>query len=193
MTSAVAGIIDRNGGLRVVVTQRSRMKHHAEPGEQLFIVPGLEVTEPVPWEEIPPLIKRVTKHVAETVPPSKGCGECSMCCIKLYIADEGDGFTKPSNTPCKHCKIGKGCSIYNEKPRACNDFKCLWLASQARNEVMPPWLRPDRCGAIFTVNKDDPTLYECHGTPNEAGWDWIREVQANGYRVKNITFYEGEK
>lgn len=65
MKSAVAGIIDRNGGLRVVVTQRKRMKHHVAEGERLFIVPHLRVQEPVAWgKDQVDLIARVEAYVA---------------------------------------------------------------------------------------------------------------------------------
>jgi hypothetical protein len=61
--SAVAGIVDSSGGLRVVVTQRERMHHHISKGEKLFIVPGMRVQEPVPWDEIPVVIRKVELYV----------------------------------------------------------------------------------------------------------------------------------
>ena len=63
--SAVAGIVDVKGGLRVVVTQRRRMKYHVALGERLFIVPGLKVQEPVAWgKDQADLIARVEAYVA---------------------------------------------------------------------------------------------------------------------------------
>jgi hypothetical protein len=64
MKSAVAGIIDSNGGLRVVVTQRWRMHHHVKKGEKLFVVPGLKVREPVSLSQAADLIETVKKHIA---------------------------------------------------------------------------------------------------------------------------------
>lgn len=61
--SNVAGIIDKDGGFRVVVTQRWRYHHHVAAGEKLFIVPGYEVREPIPWDDIPSLIKRVELYI----------------------------------------------------------------------------------------------------------------------------------
>jgi hypothetical protein len=61
--SAVAGILDRKGGLRVVVTQRWRMRHHVAKGELLFVVPGFKIQEPVPWNYIPVLIRRVELYI----------------------------------------------------------------------------------------------------------------------------------
>jgi hypothetical protein len=61
--SAVAGIIDAKGGLRVVVTQRWRMHHHVGPGERLFIVPNLRVQEPVSIGDAAPLIETVKRYI----------------------------------------------------------------------------------------------------------------------------------
>lgn len=66
--SAVAGILDRGGGLRVVVTKRWRMKHHVGPGERLFIVPGLRVREPVSWGAVPALMRHVCEHMISNDP-----------------------------------------------------------------------------------------------------------------------------
>jgi hypothetical protein len=63
--SAVAGIVDRGGGLRVVVGPRSNMRFHVAAGERLFIVPGFKVQEPVPWgKDQVDLIARVEAYVA---------------------------------------------------------------------------------------------------------------------------------
>lgn len=181
------------GGLRVVVTQRWRMRYHVGKRERLFVVPDYEVEEPVPWDDIPPLIERVQKHVAKTLAPVNHCGECTACCFTLYIKDKT--FEKPSGYACKHCASGFGCKLYQSRPSVCRSFKCVWLKSQSRNDRMAAELRPDKCGAIFTEDSQtaDPLIIECHGTPNGAAWRWINEVQAVGYKVRNITYYVGEK
>jgi hypothetical protein len=61
--SAVAGILDPKGGLRVVVTQRWRMRNHVAKGERLFVVPGFLIQEPVEWNYIPVLIRRVELYI----------------------------------------------------------------------------------------------------------------------------------
>jgi hypothetical protein len=61
--SAVAGILDAKGGLRVVVTQRWRMKFHVCDGDKLFLVPGFLIQEPVEWNYIPILIRRVELYI----------------------------------------------------------------------------------------------------------------------------------
>jgi len=67
LKSAVAGIVGIDGGIRVVVTPRWRMKYHVGPGERLFVIPGLRVCEPVSWGEIPALINRVNAHIRDMV------------------------------------------------------------------------------------------------------------------------------
>ena len=62
--SAVAGIVDANGGLRVVVTEHWRMGFHVRHGERLFIVPDLEVQEPLSMAQAAPIIEIVKKHIA---------------------------------------------------------------------------------------------------------------------------------
>ena len=65
MRSSVAGIVDRNGGIRVVVTRPELLLCHVGIGEQLFVIPDLLVDEPVPLDEAPVLIDRVLRYVAE--------------------------------------------------------------------------------------------------------------------------------
>lgn len=63
MLSSVAGILDSNGGFRAVVAPRKTLHYHLSEGEQLFVVPGYRVQEPIRWDEIPPLIKRVELYI----------------------------------------------------------------------------------------------------------------------------------
>src|SRR5215831_15090224 len=101
--SEVAGILDRRGGLRVVVTQRWRMRHHVRKGERLFVVSDLKVQEPVAWNNIPPLIARVQQHVESRLNPHNACGTCMMCCILPLIEDvtaDGRQLSKGPGQPC---------------------------------------------------------------------------------------------
>lgn len=61
--SSVAGILDPQGGLRTVVTEKWRFKYHKQPGEIVLVVPEFKVKEPVPWDEIPEVIRRTTEYV----------------------------------------------------------------------------------------------------------------------------------
>lgn len=61
--SAVAGIIDRGGGLRVVVGPRGNMIYHIGRGERLYLIEGLKVREPVAWGAVPALIETVRERI----------------------------------------------------------------------------------------------------------------------------------
>jgi len=60
--SAVAGIVDANGGIRVVVSELENMHNHLEKGEKLYLLSEY-VEEPVPYNEVPSLINRVRRHI----------------------------------------------------------------------------------------------------------------------------------
>lgn len=61
--SAVAGILNENGGLRVVVTERWRMGMHVGQGERLFVLPDVEVQEPLSIAQAAPVIEAVKQYV----------------------------------------------------------------------------------------------------------------------------------
>ena len=87
MPSHVAGILDTKGGLRVVVTERKGDfdRHHRGPGEMVFVVPGLIVEEPVPWDFIPVMIKRVEDHIAEWVRTRNDPDNIRTVCVAKYL------------------------------------------------------------------------------------------------------------
>jgi hypothetical protein len=62
MTCAVAGIIDRQGGLRVVITEGSLLAHLL-PGEKLYIAPFQ--VEAAPWGNIPSIVAEVERFIVQ--------------------------------------------------------------------------------------------------------------------------------
>jgi len=77
------------------------------------------------------------------------CGTCTACCRVFHIPE----FNKPAGKWCDHCDIGKGCKIYEARPKACREFACLWLQSQTRenpHERLAPELRPDRSKVVLS-------------------------------------------
>jgi len=62
MASRIAGIIDRGGGYRVVITDGD-FNAHVGPGEKLCIIPDVTVDEPVPFEDWPRLVKMVEDYI----------------------------------------------------------------------------------------------------------------------------------
>jgi len=50
--------------------------------------------------------------------------------------------------PCYFIEIGKGCSIYEERPQEpCVSYKCLWVS----NEDLPEWMKPNEINTIIDV------------------------------------------
>lgn len=69
--SSVAGIIDKDGNVRTVVTEHHRFRFHVHAGERIFVVPGLLVREPVEWGLIPFVVASAEQAVADGIWPEK--------------------------------------------------------------------------------------------------------------------------
>ena len=80
------------------------------------------------------------------------CGNCTMCCKILGVDDEK--LKKPANKWCQHCAIGLGCGVYEDRPKPCQEFECLWL----QNETIPEDLRPDKTHVVLYVSKDEVSV-----------------------------------
>jgi uncharacterized protein len=80
--------------------------------------------------------------------PGKACGECSLCCKVLEIAE----LAKSAGKLCEHClNAGSGrCGIYANRPQVCRDYECSWKGDRE----MSPRLRPDRTGTILMEDPD---------------------------------------
>ncbi len=63
----------------------------------------------------------------------RSCGSCNLCCDLLEInevGEDGTPFAKQAWTLCRHCDIGNiggCCTIYENRPRTCRDYRCAWL------------------------------------------------------------------
>ena len=82
------------------------------------------------------------------------CGECVACCLVYAIPE----YDNPSDEWCPHCD-GDGCKVYDDRPKPCQTFACLWLETQRKHdpdERMPVEYRPDRSGVLIgpTSNKN---------------------------------------
>lgn len=81
------------------------------------------------------------------------CGSCSMCCKVMRIEE----LSKPKLTWCHHCNVGKGCAIYESKPRECTDFQCLWLM----NESLEDKYKPDKLKIVLYPHMHGYILADC--------------------------------
>ena len=83
------------------------------------------------------------------------CGECTACCHRWAIPEVTwmDEDVKPKDTLCdKYCN---GCTIYEERPKVCADFECVWLKINSVNNSLPVSLRPDNCDVMVTARFDE--------------------------------------
>ena len=67
------------------------------------------------------------------------CFTCTLCCTLTRVPE----LDKPEWLRCNHCSV-TGCTIYEDRPQSCKNFKCAWLSG-----VIPEGLRPDICGVMM--------------------------------------------
>ena len=75
----------------------------------------------------------MSKAAASRV-PERSCAGCTLCC-KLPAIPE---IPKAVQTWCAQCDIGKGCKIYDTRPRTCRKFECVYLTSGQLGEHWKP-------------------------------------------------------
>ena len=104
------------------------------------------------------------------------CGACTACCFALDI----DEIAKPKNVLCQHCD--GGCSVHDNKPVSCSDFKCAYYEAKNVKES----LRPDNCGVIFIRHSD--TLFKAIVIPDKqvkpSAHGQIEAFNAQGFEVE---------
>ncbi len=65
---------------------------------------------------------------------TRSCGTCTLCCKLFDIR----ALNKPQLEWCKHCAIGQGCRIYEQRPDECREFNCAWLMDESIGEEWKP-------------------------------------------------------
>lgn len=76
----------------------------------------------------------------------RNCDGCTECCKWLVAESHGHHF-QPGR-PC-HFKGEHGCTIYDDRPSVCQEYKCEWLI----NNDLPEWMKPTLSGVIVTRRK----------------------------------------
>ena len=74
------------------------------------------------------------------------CGDCTLCCKVMAIEE----LEKPASSWCLHCKPGRGCLIYPNRPPECQNFKCLWLVN---DQLSQQW-KPNKSKLVLTTSDD---------------------------------------
>ena len=120
------------------------------------------------------------------------CQDCTGCCIVFEVKDVGKAFGEP----CKHIGktlFGTGCTIYHERPDACQKYVCLWLDSQRRVDVpsLPENMRPDvvKCVLGWPWGVDRETLFVYPYPSHIGAWqkppvsDYLRMILDRGGKI----------
>jgi len=120
---------------------------------------------------------------------TRQCGECTKCC-EGYLHGESDlimrdGKTfKLGGTPCPILQIGVGCGEYENRPQnPCRGFQCEWLRQP---DVYPEEMRPDRVGAIFSLQDVEGVQYL---RVTEAGKVLDAEVLSHAVKITLLNRY----
>lgn len=64
----------------------------------------------------------------------RACNSCTMCCKVVAVA----ALRKPPQRWCSHCRPGRGCEIYADRPEECRTFNCLYLVAPGLSEDWQP-------------------------------------------------------
>lgn len=110
---------------------------------------------------------------------SRECLDCKACCW----APEVEGVTSVASW-CEHCDIqaSLGCRIYDERPKACAEFECLWRS----DDFVPEDLSPKKARIMVTAT-DSRSLLIWELTPGAAGKKkvraWLEEMAADGAKI----------
>ncbi len=69
------------------------------------------------------------------------CGDCMLCCKVMRVPE----LDKHGDRMCSHAKVGKGCTIHENRPLSCRQFFCGWRFDPNLDAL---W-RPDICRFVL--------------------------------------------
>ena len=106
-------------------------------------------------------MSKLSKNEQSHLVAGRECGECTACCVDLYIKD-GD-FEKPAEQACPNMIEKGGCKIYAKRPSVCQNWHCAWrfmeqLSDEWRPDRIGILLRSDENGIIFQPIRDPQTV-----------------------------------
>ena len=90
---------------------------------------------------------------------ARSCGSCSLCCKVMGIG----ALNKPSGHWCPHCRPGKGCGIYGDRPSECRTFNCDWLL----NDALGPEWKPEKSKIVMTHRGNKIVAYVDPSAPGQ--------------------------
>jgi hypothetical protein len=77
---------------------------------------------------------------------NRTCGDCTLCCKVMAI----EQLAKAISSWCPHCRPGRGCLIYANRPAECRTFSCLWLV----NDQLDRYWKPSKSKLVLTTSED---------------------------------------
>src|SRR5215469_2144017 len=80
--------------------------------------------------------------------PGRECGSCMMCCKVLDIRETE--LRKEAGVWCFQAVHGKGCGIYESRPRVCRGFFCHWMINP---NLGPEW-KPERAKFVLHTGNE---------------------------------------
>jgi hypothetical protein len=102
----------------------------------------------------------------------RSCGDCTLCCKVMAIEE----LAKPASFWCPHCKPGRGCLIYPDRPAECRSFSCLWLV----NDQLDLRWKPNKSRLVLTTSEDGIEVRCDPGFPMPGGMSHFEARYANG-------------
>lgn len=110
----------------------------------------------------------------------RSCEDCDACCRGVLTFDEGNIIVRDSKDCFK--LVNKKCSVYDTRPNTCKEFICSFL----RDEGLPEWLRPNKCGFMLTETPETILIHQCKDMLiNTEALIWTM-WWANSYRKMNV-------
>ena len=88
--------------------------------------------------------------------PKKNCDGCTRCC-EGWLSGIAHGEKFYRGKPCHFVEIGKGCTIYENRPiDPCITYKCEWLT----NDTIPMWMKLSNSNVIITKKTGKTEHYQ---------------------------------
>jgi len=89
-----------------------------------------------------------TPTIIPIVTENRSCGDCTLCC-EGWLVGNVQGHEIYPGRKCHFVDVGKGCTIYDERPEMCQKYECQWLI----DKNIPEWLKPNRSDVILKVKE----------------------------------------
>ena len=126
---------------------------------------------------------------------TRQCGSCTLCCKILAVQE----IEKPPGRLCVHCKEGRGCRIYAERPHSCRSFNCYFLTNPKLREE---W-RPSKSRIVLVVSPDGLRIGAHIDPERPSAWRrepfctalkaWAKDALARRERIGQVIVSIGQR